>query len=482
MKEKDRTCPRKRFRDDLIKQLVTWRRQGDRLIVCMDANEDIYKKSIGKTLVGNKELSMGEAVGDFTGKKVGATFFRGKTPIDGVWTTADVVITGACVMPAGFGIGDHRLFVLDFLTSSLVGHDPPKIVRAAARRLNTQIPSAEKNYLERFEDLIIEHKIVERVGAANDKSTSKPLLKINLDTIDKEQGDYMLNAEKKCRKIKSGRIPFSPESSKWIKRARTYRSILRFHAGKIRNKANLKRAARRCGINNCLRISLAEVRARLKVCKEKYNYFRKNGQKYRTRHLKNRLKIAKDKGDEEAETRILAIISAEKQRAYWRRLNYGMRKSFGRSARVVSNIRDNGSVEEYEGQEKVEEAIWSSIHDKRFYLPEKSPICKGKLRGEFGYQANTEAGRQVLNGSYDYDEDFDESSKELLVEITRVSEIIPARSVDTNLRRVGWQRRWSKAKEKTSSSVSGRHFSHYKAGAKSALISHLHALKTSVAV
>ena len=32
----------------------------------------------------------------------------------------------------------------------------------------------------------------------------------------------------------------------------------------------------------------------------------------------------------------------------------------------------------------------------------------------------------------------------------------------------------------TSLSVSGLHFSHYKAGAKSDLISHLHALKTSV--
>ena len=91
-----------------------------------------------------------------------------------------------------------------------------------------------------------------------------------------------------------------------------------------------------------------------------------------------------------------------------------MRKSFGRSTRVVSNIRANGSIEEYEGQEKVEEAIWSSIHDKRFYLPENSPICKGKLTVEFGYQANTEAGHQVLNWSYDYDEDFNESTKELL--------------------------------------------------------------------
>ena len=81
-----------------------------------------------------------EAVGNYTGKKIGATFLEGTKPIDGVWVTSDVVIIGACVIPAGYGIGDHRLFVLDFLTLSLIGHDPPKIVRATARRLNTNIP------------------------------------------------------------------------------------------------------------------------------------------------------------------------------------------------------------------------------------------------------------------------------------------------------------------------------------------------------
>ena len=67
--------------------------------------------------------------------------------------------------------------------------------------------------------------------------------------------------------------------------------------------------------------------ARLKVYKDKCNYFRKRGQKYRTRHLKDRLKIAKNKGEEQLEKRILAIIQGEKDRAYWRQLNYGMRKS-----------------------------------------------------------------------------------------------------------------------------------------------------------
>ena len=44
---------------------------------------------------------------------------------------------------------------------------------------------------------------------------------------------------------------------------------------------------------------------------------------------------------------------------------------------------------------------------------------------------------QVLNGSYAYDRDFDEPTKELLEEITRVGETIPKRSVNTNLKRVG---------------------------------------------
>ena len=71
-KEKDSTCPRKR--EDLIKQLSKWRENGDRLIVCMDANEHIYDKAIRKTLTKADGLGMKEAISTFTGKKLGVTF------------------------------------------------------------------------------------------------------------------------------------------------------------------------------------------------------------------------------------------------------------------------------------------------------------------------------------------------------------------------------------------------------------------------
>ena len=72
------------FREDLVQLLTEWREQGDRLIVCLDANEDIYKKLLGKALTARDGLAMKEVVGDFTGRRLGATHFRGSKPIDGI--------------------------------------------------------------------------------------------------------------------------------------------------------------------------------------------------------------------------------------------------------------------------------------------------------------------------------------------------------------------------------------------------------------
>ena len=73
-------------------------------------------------------MNMNEMVGTFTGKKIGAIFFRVSKPIDAVWATRDTVEVGACVIPAGYGVGYPHLFVLDLLTSSTIGQTPPLII------------------------------------------------------------------------------------------------------------------------------------------------------------------------------------------------------------------------------------------------------------------------------------------------------------------------------------------------------------------
>jgi hypothetical protein len=120
------SCPRVKFREDLVEQLKRWRAQGDNLIVCLDTNEDVYKKSISKALTSVDRLAMKEVVGTFTGKKIGPTYFQGSKLIDAVWTTFDIQVAGACIMPAGYGIGDHCLFVIDFVASLLIDTSPKR--------------------------------------------------------------------------------------------------------------------------------------------------------------------------------------------------------------------------------------------------------------------------------------------------------------------------------------------------------------------
>jgi exonuclease III len=184
-KEGDLTCPRTRFREDLVALLKKWRLDGDRLVVCMDANEDVYRKSIGKALTDPEGLNMREVVGDFTGGKLGATYFRGSKLIDAVWATQDLIITGACVMPAGFGVGDHRLFVVDIQASSMIGTNPPKIVRATSRRLSNKLPHVTEWYNRALEKLIVEHRLNSRMLEISANPDSEQVRR-GMNGIDKE--------------------------------------------------------------------------------------------------------------------------------------------------------------------------------------------------------------------------------------------------------------------------------------------------------
>ncbi len=161
MRNDDR-CPWAIFKNDLISMLTKWKEEGDRIIVCLDANEHIYKKSICKALTDREGLAMKEVVGEFTQKQIETTYFRGSKPIDGLWATLDVTVCNAAIMPAGFGVGNHRLFVIDFVTTDIVGEAPPKVVWPASRCLNTKLPGVPEAYCNMLEKEIIKHRLIKR--------------------------------------------------------------------------------------------------------------------------------------------------------------------------------------------------------------------------------------------------------------------------------------------------------------------------------
>ena len=131
-----------------------------------------------------------------------------------------------------------------------------------------------------LEQLTEAHRLNSRLITVASSGLNKDLVCWNINKIDKECKDYMRRAERMCRRIKNGRIPFSPEASIWIRRRQVYESLLRRLQHKIKNWSNLRRTAQRCGITHPFSVGKVEIKVRLKVCEEKCLYYERHGHRF----------------------------------------------------------------------------------------------------------------------------------------------------------------------------------------------------------
>ncbi len=76
-KLKDNTCPCAWFKKYLICHMKIWQKEGEHLILCIDANKNIYCRELGQQLKDLDGHGMKEVVGEFTAKQLGATYFQG---------------------------------------------------------------------------------------------------------------------------------------------------------------------------------------------------------------------------------------------------------------------------------------------------------------------------------------------------------------------------------------------------------------------
>jgi hypothetical protein len=208
MKKKYLTCPLILFCRHLVKQPRQWRARGDRTVLFMDHYKHVIDGKLGKALVDRERLNLHEAILFHTGASPGMTFFWGSCPIDGLWVSSDLDVSNACVMPFGFGVGNHPAFILDILLESLVGINPVKIVRPASRRLDSCLPGCGKAYVKSLESTIAQHRLLEHLQEAHAGGLTAEGTVRRVIAINKEGKTYMRNAEKICRKIICCKILF----------------------------------------------------------------------------------------------------------------------------------------------------------------------------------------------------------------------------------------------------------------------------------
>ena len=102
-----------------------------------------------------------------------------------------------------------------------------------------------------------------------------------------------------------------------------------------------------------------------------------------------------------------------------------MGKKSGGSVQAVQVEDKEGNIEVLNTQADIHKAIWSNIHCKRFYLAKAAPICNSPLCEIFGYNADTEAGEEVLSGTYEFEPGFDDATRRICQEVAAIREVVP---------------------------------------------------------
>ena len=209
LQNKSDKCPLEHFRDDLCTLLLKWITKNEKVIILMDANENVVTGELHTRLEQIGMVSVFKT--KFGTGNMPATYHRGKEPIDDIFVTKNIGISRAGMFAFGDGPGDHRGLYVDINMESFIGVDEYKVQRMQARRLISTNPLVTEKFNRLFEQQLQRNHVHEQMDKLYNTFTI-PLSQEYIDKyekLDRIQVSAFHYANKRCRKLRCGEVPSS---------------------------------------------------------------------------------------------------------------------------------------------------------------------------------------------------------------------------------------------------------------------------------
>jgi hypothetical protein len=219
----------------------------------LDGNSDMRDSPLATAL---KNCSLTEVLLHRHGISGPSTFRRNqtRTPIDSIWASPgisilargyldfDQLLTGA----------DHCTLWIDVSFVNAFGHVMPAIVKPKARCLHCRDPRVVHNYVRRYEALAHQHKLLPKIENFMSRAQYplSQLLQEELETLDNLRVIITAEAEKKCRKLRTGQVAFSSELQQASRTIKAYSLIHKKLLGRKVSSRLIRRSLQKAGIDS----------------------------------------------------------------------------------------------------------------------------------------------------------------------------------------------------------------------------------------
>ena len=479
-----RCSPRELFRQDLVKQLKQWRKEGDRILLVMDTNEPPGEEL--DNLLAQEGLEMEEFTHKYWGDTEPNTHISGTRAIDRAYRTKDVEVAYFLLCSFVESPGDHRTLLIDITTRSMLGEFKPKIVRPVGRRLVMSNWYCVQRYNHIVEEQFLLHRIVERMDAIENLISicgfpSPKWLQVMILKLHKQMDEIRIHAEKKCRKILKPDLPFSGPIQHWYDKIHAYQNLIKRLEGTTKNNSNIVRHAWRHGIDNPKSLTMDQLKDGLRLAQIRKRQNKPHAPGLRGTHLRDCLVRAEAKKDKVKVKAIRQKIDGEHTRKMWYIISRATKAPKSPAVLKVERVV-NGRKVRLEDEEGVVDAIQGET-EVRFTLAHSAPISKTLLAEKLRYLSNEAIALDIILGRYEIPDEMDEATALILREIGKMGMKI----VDGGGRQIvvtpsDFKKFWRRVREYTSSSASGLHYSHYKAATHSEMITRVLSKQITVIV
>ena len=167
--------------------------------------------------------------------------------------------------------GDHRAFIIDISTISLLGKFWYKVCRPVSRCLITSQQGLVNEYNRIVNDQFSQHRIVKRLNAINKMTRycgfpSPNFLRAMIIKLYRQITEIRIHTEKRCRKIMQPNSDYSLTIQMWYDRIHAYLQLVRLKERKAKNRGNIIRFAVHTKIQDPDKLTMEELHDGLRYC------------------------------------------------------------------------------------------------------------------------------------------------------------------------------------------------------------------------
>ena len=405
------------------------------------------------------------------GKQLPETHNNGTVPIDEIFYSSTLHVSQAGYLEHGSSLSDHRPIWIDLDKQFFFGGKPSIKPTFAARRLKTQDPRIVARYKTHLHSLLEQNDIIgrtERLLASITANSLTPEQQEEFEHIDKYKTLAMKLAEKHCRKLKMGEVPWTPELQRIRNRIEYLTLSMRRKLGRKVHAITLIRTGKRAAMNVEAN-SAKQIKAMIKDEYKIYRKMKKASYNNRENYLDSLAEALEKAGKGKRSRIVQSLKKAEQNRLMFRKLARINNKIQDLSTKSVT-VKTSFGEKEITDKEELEKAIIDSNRHKYHQTEDTCPFMNEPLLSDFGHLGMGPKTSQALNGKYTPYSLLSPQTKDFIELCKFPEEEFIINPLDRSL--AYFTKSWRKMKEKTSSR--DLHFGHYKAVVDDDELMHLH--------